>query len=127
MLRLLITGTPFCYTCQLLFLTPMNYLLLLTIKATPYCISYFYQLVLSVTIFRYCCIPNYYSHQLFLSSTSISYSYLLFSHTPVRYSYQNSFVINHSQLLISLTPVRYSYVITEQANNKIDFQLNYLH
>ena len=75
-----------------------------TALATPYCISYSYKLVISATIFRYCNqvtlshTPISYSNQLFLSGTFICYLYLLYSYTPTRYSYQNSFVTYHYQL-----------------------------
>ena len=75
-----------------------------TVLATPYCISYSYKPVISATVFRYCYqvtlshTPISYSNQLFLSGTFISYLYLLYSYTPARYSYQNSFVTYHYQL-----------------------------
>ena len=45
-----------------------------------------------------------YSYQLLASTILISYLYLLYSHTPVRRSYQNPFVTNHYRLLVSDTP-----------------------
>ena len=75
------------------------------------CISYFYKPVISATIFRYYFqltlshTPISYSHQLFLSGTFISCSYLFYLHTPIRYSYQNSFVTNYYKLLVSYTPI----------------------
>ena len=39
-----------------------------------------------------------YSYQLLASTIPFRYLYLLYSHTPVRYYYQNSFVTNHYQL-----------------------------
>ena len=75
-----------------------------------------YQVTLSHT-------PISYSKQLFLSSISISYSYLVFSHTPTR----NLFVTNHYQLLISEVTrlVKYSCVTSEQGNNAIQIQIKF--
>ena len=54
-------------------------------------LRYCYQVTLSHTLISY-------SNQLFFSGTFISYLFLLYPHTPVSYSYQNSFVTIHNQL-----------------------------
>ena len=45
--------------------------------------------------------PTSYLHHLFLAGTFISYWYLLYSHTSIRYSFENSLETNHFQLLVS--------------------------
>ena len=77
--------------------TPYRYCFQLFSSSTP---SYSCQLLLSAT--RQLLIS--YLHQLFLSGTFISSSYLLYLHTPIRYSYQKSFVTNHCQHSYHILP-----------------------
>ena len=77
--------------------TPYRYSFQLFSSSTP---SYSCQLLLSAT--RQLLIS--YLHQLFLSGTFISSSYLLYLHTPIRYSYQKCFVTNHCQHSYHILP-----------------------
>ena len=82
-------------------------LLPLTVSATPinsHFSYYFQQEPYNIFVFRFCYhvtlsyTPISNSHQPFLSTTFISYLYLLYLHAPIRYPYQNSLVTNHYQL-----------------------------
>ena len=98
----LFLSATFSSSYQLLLSAARNrkQLLPVTVSATPYCISYFYKPVISATFFRNCHqVPLY----ILLPATCINHSfqvllYLFYSHTPIRYFIQNSFVTNHYQL-----------------------------
>ena len=60
------------------------------------------------------------SYQVFFSIGS----YILYSHTPVWYSYQNSFVTNYYQLLCHILYQDTPNVTSEQGNNKDTFAGN---
>ena len=85
------------------------------VVATPYCISYFYVPAISATVFKQCYHITLshnlisYQHQLFFSGAFISYLYLLYLHSLIRYTYQKPFVTNHYQLLLSHTPKQQAF------------------
>ena len=112
--QLLITGGRF-YSFLYISCSLLHQLLLST-----YLFSYQFEVLLSVN--NITC-----SQQLLVSAIpsgiSVSYSYLLFSLTPIRCSCQKSFVTNHHLLLVSHTPIRYTYATSEQRNNEIHSQL----
>ena len=106
------TGTPFSYFYQLLLPTPISYCYPLLVTGSRY-YPLMHQLLLTVSatfinqsfqLFRYCYqvtlsyTPISFSHQPFLSGTFISHFYLIYQHTPIRYSNQNFSVTNHYQL-----------------------------
>ena len=105
-------GSYTSYSYELLL--NRQFLLLITsckpaISATIF--KCYYQVTLAHTLISY-------SHELFFSATFISYIYLLYLHTPIRYTYQNSFVVNHYQLLLSHTPQRQLFAKVFQNSRK---------
>ena len=124
-------ATPYWYSFHL-FLSPTpsySYQLLLSATHNWQSSLLLYQLLLQTSHFSYRVTlshtPISYSHQPFLPGAFISYSYLLYLHTSIRYSYQNSFSSNHYPLLVSHTPIRYPHVTLKLRNNKILLQIKF--
>ena len=110
LLIILLAGTPFSYSCQLLLPSPTSYSYELLLNRQLLLIITSYKPAISATIFKY-----YYevtlehtlisfSHQLFSSATFISYIDLIYLNIPIKYTYQNPFVTNHYQLLLPHNP-----------------------
>ena len=121
LLIILLAGTPFSYSCQLLLPSATSYsyelllnrqlLLIITSYKPATIFKYYYQVTLAHTLISF-------SHQLFSSATFISQIDLLYLHIPMRYTYQNPSVTNHYQLLLPHNPQKQPFAKVFQNSRK---------
>ena len=121
---ILLVGTPFSYSCQLLLPSPTSYSYELLLNRQLLLIITSYKPAISATIFKYDCQVTLahtligFSHQLFSSAIFTSYIDQLYLDILIRYTYQNPFVTNHYQSLLPHNPQKQPFAKVFQNSRK---------